>query len=219
MEELSSIADIEHWAMTDATYRGRGLRVAGVAPVALVPAAAFAVHQLRYVLAFGSHAGVELQRQGHAYLHSVVPWIVLTCGLAAGGFLRALGRAWGGECSPARYAVSLTGLWLTCSVCLLTIYVGQELLEGLLATGHPAGLAGVFGYGGWWSIPAAACIGLVLAAIFHSARWVLRQVALRCGRPPDRGPAPNGSSVRACNVFVARLAPLADGWSGRGPPG
>ena len=29
----------------------------------------------------------------------------------------------------------------------------RSFLEGLLATGHPAGLAGIFGFGGWWSIP------------------------------------------------------------------
>ena len=48
-----------------------------LAPVALTPAAAFAVHQLRYWLAFGAHAGAALQQQGHSYLHSLVPWIVL----------------------------------------------------------------------------------------------------------------------------------------------
>ena len=55
----------------------------------------------------------------------------------------------------------------------------QEFLEGLFATGHPGGLAGIFGYGGWWSIPAAVCVGLVLAAVFHGARWVLDEVAQR----------------------------------------
>ncbi|MGB0091523.1 MAG: hypothetical protein WBP81_03165, partial [Solirubrobacteraceae bacterium] len=141
--------------------------------VALVPAAALLVHQLRFMLAFGGAAGAELARQGHSYLHSLVPWIVLLVGVAVGGFLWALGRAARGQRSVPRYTLSLAALWLVCSVALVAIYVCQEFLEGLFATGHPAGLAGIFGYGGWWSIPAAMCVGLVLAAILHGARWVL----------------------------------------------
>ena len=60
---------------------------------ALVPVAAFAVHQLRFWLAFGANAGLELTRKGHSYLHSLVPWLVLVIGFAVGGFLWALGRA------------------------------------------------------------------------------------------------------------------------------
>ncbi len=183
----------------------------------MVPAAAFAVHQLRYLLAYGGAAGVELQRQGHSYLHSLVPWIVLLFGLAVGGFLSALGRAMGGHRSLPRYSFSLLGLWLTCSACLLAIYVSQEFLEGLFATGHPAGLAGIFGYGGWWSVPAALCVGLVLAALFHGARWVLAEVARRAAAPPAAAViGPQRWDVS--DVFRPRVAPLALGWSGRGPP-
>ena len=42
--------------------------------VALLPPAALLVHQLRFMLAFGSSAGAELQRTGHSYLNWVVPW-------------------------------------------------------------------------------------------------------------------------------------------------
>src|ERR1700730_4216038 len=90
-----------------------------IAPIALMPAGAFAVHQLRYLLAFHGHAGDELQRQGHAYLHSLVPWIVLLIALAFGTFLRALGRAFGGRYSLPRFTVSFATLWLACSVCLV----------------------------------------------------------------------------------------------------
>ena len=60
--------------------RGIGARIAGFAYIALLPPAAFAVHQLRYWLAYGSRAGIELQRTGHSYLHSVVPWLVAAVG-------------------------------------------------------------------------------------------------------------------------------------------
>jgi hypothetical protein len=196
----------------------RGDRVRRLAASLLMPAAAVAVHQLRYWLAFGGHAGAALQAQGHSYLHSVVPWIVLLLGVAVGVYVRTLGRALGGDCSVSRYTFSFVALWLLCAACLVAIYASQELLEGWFASGHPVGVAGIFGYGGWYSIPAAVAVGLVLAAIFHGARWVLGEVARRRrGRPTTRLLPPAVSWSRPA-VFPPRLAPLADGWSGRGPP-
>ena len=187
-----------------------------LAPLAVMPGAAFAVHQLRYWLAFGPHASAELERQGHSYLHSVTPWLVMLVAVSAGAFLQELGRALGGRRSVPRHTLSFAGLWLACAALLVAIYSTQEFLEGLLATGHPGGLVGIFGYGGWWSIPAALAVGLVLAAMFHGARWVLREVAAhrrRSTRSERPGPA------RAPRlVAIARPAPLAGGWSGRGPP-
>lgn len=183
-----------------------------------MPAAALAVHQLRFTLAFGGSAGRELALQGHAYLHSVTPWIVLSLALAAGSFTRAVGRAMAGQRSAPRYAVSLAGLWLLCSACLLAIYVTQELLEGYFLIGHPVGPAGIFGYGGWWSIPAALCVGLVLAAIFHGARWALDQVARRSAATAIKHDRPGLKRSRPVDALLPRLAPLAAGCSGRGPP-
>ena len=183
-----------------------------------MPVAAFGVHQLRYDLAYGSAAGAVLARTGHSYLHSVVPWIVLLVAVALGGFLGALGRAVAGQRSPGRYSVSLLGLWMACAACLIAIFAAQEFLEGLFATGHPAGLAGIFGYGGWLSIPAAVCIGLVLAALFHGALWVLDEVARRHTRVPIRRRSLPGASLLPVEVFLFRPAPLAEGCSRRGPP-
>jgi len=196
----------------------RGVVIRRLAPAALMPAGAFAVHQLRYWLAFGSHAGAELAEQGHSYLHSVVPWIVLLIGLSLGSFLLALGRTLGGRCSVPRYTLSFAAMWLLCAACLVVVYTAQEFLEGLFATGHPGGIVGIYGYGGWWSIPAALAVGLVLAATFHGARRVLRAVAEhRARRVAIAGSAPAVVWVRR-DVLLPALAPLADGWSGRGPP-
>jgi hypothetical protein len=170
------------------------------------------------MLAFGAQAGIHLQRTGHSYLHSLVPWIMLLVALAVGGFLRALGSAMRGQRSLPRYSLSLLGLWLACSACLVAIFATQELLEGWFATGHPAGLDGIFAYGGWWSIPAAVCVGLVVAALFHGARWVLHEVAERRAGTRPLPAACVASSPRPLDVLVPRLAPLAEGWSGRGPP-
>jgi hypothetical protein len=192
--------------------------VRGLGRGALVPAAALAVHQLRFTLAFGGHASAALQQQGHAYLHSLAPWIALTLAAAAGVFLWALGRALNGHRSPTRYVLSFTGLWIACGLTLVAIFAAQELLEGFFATGHPAGLAGVFSYGGWWSIPAAACVGLILAAVFHGARWTLDEIAQRRAHRTPAPRHPNAALPRWLDAALPRLSPLADGASGRGPP-
>jgi hypothetical protein len=195
-----------------------GLLIRRFAPAALMPAAAFAVHELRYWLAYGNGAAVQLQRQGHSYLHSVVPWVMVLVALAAGAFLLSLGRAFGGRHSLPRYTLSFTMLWLTCSVCLVAVYATQEFLEGLFLAGHPAGLLGVFGYGGWWSIPAALAVGLVLAAAFHGARLALHAVAGRGVRRVRQTARPPALAWTAGLMFGPAPAPIADGWSGRGPP-
>jgi hypothetical protein len=196
----------------------RGVVVRRLGAGATMPPSALSVPQLRYWLAFGNRAGLVLAEQGHSYLHSLVPWIVLLIALSSGAFLLTLGRALGGQVSLPRYTFSFCSLWLLCAACLVAVYMTQELLEGLFATGHPPGMTGVFGYGGWWSIPAALAVGLVLAAAFHGARRVLQAVAERraCRRTVPARP-PVISHPRLQILPLAR-ASLADGWSGRGPP-
>jgi hypothetical protein len=199
-------------------WAGLRTRICGFAYVALLPPAAFAVHQLRYMLAFGGHAGIELQRTGHSYLHSVVPWLVVLLALAAGGFLRALGRAFAGQTSGARFSLSLTALWMASSATLVAIFVCQEFLEGLFATGHPGGLAGIFGYGGWWSIPVAVCVGLVLATVLHGGRWLAREVARRRRGARLVVVARDMRVAPPRDAAVVCPEPLVKGWSVRGPP-
>jgi hypothetical protein len=198
--------------------------VAGcVARAALLPPAALAVHQLRFVLAFGRDAGQQLEATGHSYLHSVVPWIVLLLGLAAGSLLWAFGRALAGHRvvtnrSSTDQASAFLKLWLVCSLCLLAIYTCQELLEGWFAAGHAAGFYGVFGMGGWWAIPASAGVGLVLAALLHSVPAVLDELAARHDLSSSCIPAATPVVASQRPAWVASLAPVAAGWSDRGPP-
>ena len=109
-------------------------------------------------------------------------------------------------------------LWLVCASCLLAIYCTQEFLEGLFATGHPTGLAGIFGFGGLWSIPSAIGVGLVLASLMYGASWTLAAVSRRHGlilraetRHAPLVPRPR-TIARAC------AEPLVRGWCDRGPP-
>ena len=147
-----------------------------------------------------------------------MPWIVLLIALASARSCWRFGRALGGGGSLPRYTLSFAALWLLCAACLVAVYTTQEFLEGLFATGHPGGLAGIFGYGGWWSIPAALAVALVLAAVFHSARRVLHAVAERHAQDSGVARRPPVLARTRLDVLLPAVAPLADGWSGRGPP-
>jgi hypothetical protein len=178
----------------------------------------FAVHQLRHWLAYGKRAGVGPAAQRDSYLQSVVPWIVLLIALAVGTFLLALGRALNGGGSVSRYTLSFSALSWLCAACLVAVCTTQEFLEGLLATEHPGGLAGIFGSGSRWSILAALVVALMMAAVFHSARLVLHAVAKRHARPMALAGRPPASARTRVDVLLPAVAPVADGWSGRGPP-
>jgi hypothetical protein len=187
--------------------------------VALFPLGAFAVHQLRYALAFGGDASRELADQGHAYLHELTPWLVLALGFAVGGLLGRLARAWQhGECergSGQRFVV----LWVLAAAGLFSIYVGQELLEGLFATGHPQGLAGILGDGGVWALPAAIAVGSLLALLVRGGRALVEHVArLRRERRPAAPARAPKRAVRPGSAVLPRLAPLACASAGRAPP-
>src|ERR1051325_4030860 len=103
------------------TVRDRG--------ILLLPAAAFLVHQLRYSLAYGSQASQALAAQGHSYLKSPAPWLVLLVAFGAGSFLLRVAAAFAGR-RGRRPARRLLELWSISTGALLAIYVLQELLEG-----------------------------------------------------------------------------------------
>ncbi len=183
-----------------------------------MPLAALLVHQLRFLFAYGSRGGSELANTGHSYLSSVTPWLVLVLAIGAGAFLSRLAHVWRSGDLSDRQAVGIAGLWLAATVTLVAIYVAQELLEGLFATGHAAGLIGVFGDGGWWALPAAAAVGGAVALLVRGGRAALRLAArprrhraASAGRPCADMPAPEP-------VFLLVPSPLAACSPGRAPP-
>lgn len=189
-------------------------RLPGGAALLVVPAAALFVHQVRYSLAYGSHAGTELALQGHSYLHSLVPWTIAALGLGFASFIRRamLARATG---DPGPFTrLGPTALWLLTTTGLIALYALQEGLEEIFATGHPGGVAGIFGHGGWWALPAAAVAALAVVAILRAGRALLRVAAS----------APRGRiQLSLAPVLVAatepvRIAPLARSAAGRAPP-
>jgi hypothetical protein len=190
--------------------RGRGLL--------LLPVGALVVHQLRYMLAYGSSASSELTDQGHSYLHSLTPWIILSVGLAAGFFLCELALfSRTGPDREGRFAISSRWLWACTTVFLVGIYAGQEFLEGVFAPGHPAGFVGIFGHGGWWAIPVAALVAAGIVALQRIARAIIAAIA----KPPGRVILRCRSSFirEPVTTVPRRLSPLACAAAGRAPPG
>jgi hypothetical protein len=145
-------------------------------------ACAYAVHSLRYALAYGSHAGAELQRQGHAYLAGAPVLLTALLALAAAELVRAVAR---GDRAPDA-APSLTRTWALAAVALMAIFGVQESLEGLLAAGHPAGVAAVVGGGGWLAAPLAIAFGLLVAVVERGARAALAARPARLRLPAPR---------------------------------
>lgn len=179
----------------------------------LLPAAALVVHQLRYLLAYGSHAGAQLSAQGHSYLSSLVPWAIFALAAGGGLFLRRVAEAARTGRTAGGVRRSVTAVWLGCFVALIGIYATQEGLEAMLATGHPGGVGGVFGHGGWWAIPVAALVAAAVAALLLLGRALVRLAAAR------RSPRLRGSVVLVpAGLAPVVIRPLARAAAGRAPP-
>ncbi|HEY7075092.1 MAG TPA: hypothetical protein VH418_06975 [Solirubrobacteraceae bacterium] len=173
-------------------------------------ACAYAVHSLRYLLAYGSHAQGELQRQGHAYLAAAPVLLTALLALGAGELLRAAAR---GE-RAASESPPLVRAWASAGAALLAIFCVQELLEGMLAAGHPAGLQAVAAGGGWLAVPLSGAFGLLAAVLGRGARAVLERGAPLLLALPQ--PEPRRLS-RPAPRPVARRGALRLG-RGRAPP-
>jgi hypothetical protein len=180
----------------------------------LIPAASLLVHQLRYTLAYGSRANAELAAQGHSYLGSLAPWFVFALGIGLALFLRRTAHALRTGDAGVFTRLSAATIWLLAWSGLVAIYAIQELLEEILASGHPGGAAGVFGHGGWWAVPVAAAVAAGVTALMRVARAVLRIAA---ETRPRLTFAPLSFSVPAGSTLFAP-APLARAYAGRAPP-
>lgn len=174
-------------------------------------ACAYAVHSLRYLLAYGSHAQGELQRQGHAYLSAAPVLLTALLALGAGELLRAAAR---GERAPGA-GLPLLRTWALAAGALLALFCIQELLEGILAAGHPGGLQAVAAGGGWLAVPLSCAFGLLAAVLLRGARAVLSGsgAALRLALPRPQALCPGrpmpAATVRRGTVRLGR---------GRAPP-
>jgi hypothetical protein len=183
---------------------------------ALVAVASLALHELRYVAGYGSHAHDAIASQGHGYLPFAGAAAVVILAAASAQLLAALARAWRtGAGEGAELPLGLA--WLAASLALTGVYTGQELLEGAFASGHPGGIAAVTAHGGLLAYPLAFVLGGLVALALRGARAAVDVVARRASRPSL--PRPRVRSPRPLSPLdLTRPAALAGGRSVRGPP-
>lgn len=170
---------------------------------------AFALHQLRYLIAFGGSSATE----GHRYMSDLLaPLAVLVLAAVLATLIRGTEGATPQRTPLVRRIAVFAGA-------LLAIFAGQELLEGLMATGHPAGPAAVFAGGGWIALPLALAMAALAALLARALEGVERVIAVvHRDRPPRRrAPAIRGRPLAARTITLLS-APLAFGLSRRPPP-
>lgn len=176
---------------------------------------AFALHQARYLAGYGETGGEALAEHGHGYLTLVAPLIALLAAVAAAQFVVAVARP-GGVLAPARRGPRFATAWLAATLALLAGYAGQEVLEGALAPGHPAGLDALLAGGGWWALPLAGVIGLAVAALVRAADAALEAVSRRSHvRPAHRAAA---TTAPPPSVDLPALPVAGRHLAGRAPP-
>jgi hypothetical protein len=191
-----------------------GTRTAVARAAALLGLGALALHQLRYLLAFGPASGEALHREGHGYLAQTIPILVaLAAAVIAATLL--LGALRGGR------RAARSGVWSAFfyAGALLAVFATQELAEGALAPGHPAGIAGLVSGGAWVAAPLALALGAVVAVaerLLDRADAALA-LALAPGDPPRPSPEPGPPAMAIPRTPLA-AAPLAFGIARRPPP-
>jgi hypothetical protein len=169
---------------------------------------AFALHQLRFLIAFGGSPATE----GHGYMADLFPPLAV---LVLAAMLATLIRGTEGA-TPER--TPLARRIAVFAGALLAIFVAQETLEGLIA-GHSAGLTTVLSDGGWIALPLALAIGSIAALLAGVLEGVERVISVVHAERPLRSRAP-AISGRALPARATSLlsAPLAFGLARRPPP-
>lgn len=184
---------------------------------ALVGAGALVVHRLRYLAGWGADSGEALGRHGHGYLWIVTTASVIALCLAGASVMHAVARASGKDGPAERAAAPFFGLWWRASAALIALYVVQESLEGLLAPGHAAGVAGVVGNGGWTAFVLAVAVGSLVALLVRGAHAVvIRAGGRRAARPPSR--RPERIALSPAYVRLTGDSAVARHLAGRSPP-
>jgi hypothetical protein len=183
--------------------------------ISLLGAGSIMVHELRYAIGYGGLANQALIAQGHSYLPFLEALVLVLVAGAMLRFGRSIARARRGECEPE--AARFTTLWLCASAALAGVYTLQESFEGAVAPGHPAGLIGVFGHGGWTALLLSLAIGAVIALLLRGAYEVIRYVARQHASRPRPAPAWRPWRPRLL-PFARRLDVLAWNLAGRAPP-
>jgi len=133
---------------------------------ALLVLGALAVHELRYRVGYGEGAEEALRAHGHGYLAVAGPLVAALAGLV---LARGVARWASGRPATVDDRRRLTSLWPLLTLALGAIFSVQELVEGVVAAGHPSGVAALTAGGGSIAFAAAAATGFALALVVSLA--------------------------------------------------
>ncbi len=181
----------------------------------VLPGAVLAVHELRYLLAYGSHAGSELSAHGDRYVATAAVITIALVALALTiGLLRLVAVARGAS-KPYTADAPLWLLWLGLTLALVAGFWALEALEAAFEPHHVGGVLGAFGNGGWWALPAAAFVAAVMAVLARGGRALLAIVA-RGHLTRRRGVTARWHPPSLAAALVR--PPMASCAAGRAPP-
>jgi hypothetical protein len=128
---------------------------------AFVALGSFALHQARYAVGHGGHAGEALARDGHAHMG-----LALAISLLIAVIVPVVTLMLAASTGPrqGRFPHSPIGP-LRCAVVLVAAFWMQELGEGAASASHPGGLDAIFGHGGVVVFPLALVLGYLLSLL------------------------------------------------------
>jgi hypothetical protein len=180
---------------------------------ALMSAGAVALHQLRYLVANGGHAGEALARDGHGGLNAALPvlgGVTLALVLLTLAWV-AVSRAAPSTSSRDRGRTALYAL------VLLVAFGTQELIEGAFVSGHPAGLTALAHDGGIVVLPLALLLGKLISLL--TGALVAADRAAACTFAPRRArSSPSLERLSHTASPVAVPIGLVRGFAQRAPP-
>ena len=185
--------------------------------VSLLAAGSVFVHELRYLAAYGGSAGEALAEQGHSYTPLLEAMVALLVLVALARFALNLSHAHNGVVGEERPPTFLRS-WASASVALAGLYTLQEGFEGAFAPGHPSGLIGVFGHGGWTALIFSLLVGAVIALLTRLAHEAIELVAARAAALRQWTAQARLSWVVLGTPPGRRLDVLAWNLAGRAPP-
>ena len=179
---------------------------------ALLAAGVLAVHEARYRL-LDAQAGADASSAGHGYLGALTAVVGVALVLALGRYL----HLWVARRSDENIArIGPLALWAVASCAVLAGYVGQELVAGSLASGHPVGLSGLVAQGGWVAIPLSFAAGGLIGCVLRTAAQVLCRRVNAAASPATR--AVELRRFPTVDVVIPCGRGLARHLAGRAPP-
>jgi uncharacterized membrane protein YgdD (TMEM256/DUF423 family) len=184
------------------------LRIAhNVRLASILAVGAFALHQLRYLIASGASSA---EHSAHGYMTDLMAPIAV---LVLAGVLATLIRGTE-DAAPAR--APLGRRIALFAGALFAIHLGQESLEALI-TGHAALVDAVL-RGGGPALPLALVIGALSALLASALERVERAIAIvRAERVRTRAPVVHGRALSVRGISLPS-SPLAFGLARRPPP-